>query len=98
MLSVVLWPVQNEMCRKARLDVNVAKAQGDAAGLKAAKEDLKRVNEKLNRFEAETGRRRRREREYAPVKATWPEPKTESPTAVRDALRDYFENGGTQSA
>ena len=84
--------------RKARFDVNVAKAQGDAAGLKAAKEDLKRANEKLNRFEAETGRRRRREREYAPVKATWPEPKTESQTAVRDALRDYFENGGTQSA
>lgn len=83
--------------RKARLDRDVAKVQGDEAGLRAAKEKLKRANEKLNRFEAETGRRRRREREYAPVNATWPKPTTDSPTAVRDALRDYFGNGGIQS-
>ena len=84
--------------RKARLDRDVAKAQCDKEGLAAAKEKLKQANEKLNRFEAETGRRRRREREYAPVNATWPKPTTDSPTAVRDALRDYFENGGVQSA
>ena len=83
--------------RKARLDADVAKAQGDEDGLKAAKEKLKAADEKLNRFEKETGRRRRREREYAPVNATWPKPTKQGPTAVRDALRDYFKNGGTQS-
>ena len=83
--------------RKARLDADVAKAQGDEAGLKIAQEKLKAADEKLNSFEKETGRRRRREREYAPVSAKWPEPKGTGPTAVRDALRDYFGNGGIQS-
>ena len=83
--------------RKARLDVNVAKEQGDAADLAAAKERLNRANEKLDRFEQETGRRRRREREYVPVNAKWPEPKGTGNTAVRDALREYFRNGGIQS-
>ena len=83
--------------RKARLDMDVAKAQGDEEGLAKAKEKLKAADEKLNRFEKETGRRRRREREYAPVNAKWPESKGTGPTAVRDALRDYFENGGIQS-
>ena len=84
--------------RKARLDVRVAKEQGDEAGLKAAREKLKAADEKLGRFEKETGRRRRREREYAPVAAKWPKPTGNGKTAVRDALRDYFENGGVQSA
>ena len=82
--------------RKARLDADVAKAQGDEAGLKIAKEKLKAADEKLNRFEKDTGRRRRREREYAPVNAKWPEVKGTGPTAVRDALREYFKNGGIQ--
>ena len=84
--------------RKARLDLDVAKAQG------AGKEELDRLrgrlrdaDEKLDRFEKDTGRRRRREREYAPVNAKWPEPTTDSPTAVRDALRDYFMNGGNRN-
>lgn len=83
--------------RKARLDVDVAKAQGDSAGLKIAKAKLQDANAKLDQFERDTGRRRRREREYAPVNATWPKPTTDSPTAVRDALREYFEQGGMLS-
>ena len=55
--------------RKARLDADVAKAQGDEEGLKAAKAKLKEANERLDRFEKETGRRRRREREYGPAGA-----------------------------
>ena len=82
--------------RQARLDRDVAEAQGDEAGLKAATEKLRRADEKLDRFEKDTGRRRRREREYAPVNAKWPEPTGTGPTAVRDALREYFENGGIQ--
>ena len=59
--------------RKARLDMDVAKAQGDEEGLKKAREKLKDADSRLDRFEKETGRRRRREREYAPVNAKWPE-------------------------
>ena len=55
--------------RKARLDRDVAKAQGDEEGLAKARAKLKDADEKLNRFEKETGRRRRREREYAPAGA-----------------------------
>ena len=81
--------------RKARLDLDVAKAQGaDKADLDKLKDKLKDADAKLDRFTRETGRKRRREREYAPVNAKWPEPKDASPTAVRDALKDYFENGG----
>ena len=83
--------------RAARLDVAVAKAQGDAEGLKKARARLKDADARLDSFEAETGRRRRREREYAPVNATWPEPTGDGPTAVRDALKDYFEQGGMLS-
>lgn len=86
--------------RAARLKLEVEKARGaDAATIREAREGVRRADEKLGRFCDETGRKRRREREYAPVKATWPDPKTygSSPTAVRDALRDYFDQGGVQS-
>ena len=53
--------------RKARLDADVAKAQGDEAGMTKAKAKLKDADAKLSKFEKETGRRRRREREYKPV-------------------------------
>ena len=80
--------------RAARLDMEVARAQGDAEGLKQAREKLKDADARLNRFCEETGRKRRREREYGPVNAKWPKPTGEGATAVRDALRDYFGNGG----
>ena len=62
--------------RKARLDADVAKAQGDEEGLEKAKVKLRDADEKLSKFERDTGRRRRREREYKPVNAKWPEPTT----------------------
>ena len=80
--------------RAARLDMEVAKAQGDDERLKQAREKLKDADAKLDRFIRETGRKRRREREYAPVDAKWPKPTDEGATAVRDALREYFGNGG----
>ena len=84
--------------RRARLDLDVAKAQGaDKDELDRLRGRLKDADAKLDRFEQDTGRRRRREREYAPVNATWPKPTTDSPTAVRDALREYFEQGGMLS-
>lgn len=82
--------------RRARLDLNVAQAQGDEEGARQARRRLGDVDAKLDALAAETGRKRRREREYAPVRATWPDPTSygNSPTAVRDALREYFGNGG----
>ena len=77
--------------RRARIDYKVAKEQGaDKDELKKLQGKIKDIDQRLDRFVDETGRKRRREREYAPVNATWPKPTTESPTAVRDALRDYF--------
>lgn len=84
--------------RKARLDLDVAKAQGaDKDELDRLRGRLQDADARLDRFEQETGRRRRREREYAPVNATWPKPTGEGATAVRDALRDYFMTGGIQN-
>ncbi|MBQ1755927.1 MAG: hypothetical protein IIZ96_04235, partial [Oscillospiraceae bacterium] len=58
--------------RKARLDADVAKAQGDEAGLAKAKVKLRDADERLSKFEKDTGRRRRREREYKPATARKP--------------------------
>ena len=84
--------------RQARLDLDVARAQGAGkAEIDKLRGKVKDVDAKLDRFTRDTGRKRRREREYAPVDAKWPEPKDASPTAVRDALRDYFMDGGIQN-
>ena len=84
--------------RAARLKLEVEKARGaDEATIREAREGIRKADEKLGRFCDETGRKRRREREYAPVMATWPTPTADSPTAVRDALREYFERGGMLS-
>ena len=58
--------------RDARLRIDVAKARGDETALKAARARLTRADEKLDAFTEEHGRKRRREREYGPVNATWP--------------------------
>ena len=41
--------------------------------VKTTGEKLKRADARLDRFEKETGRRRRREREYGPERAKGPE-------------------------
>ena len=59
--------------RKARLDYNVAKAQGaDRPALDKLRGRVKDADAKLDQFTRDTGRKRRREREYAPVDAKWP--------------------------
>ena len=87
--------------RQARLALDVAKAQGaDKEEISAAKQKIAEVDGRLDQFCEETGRKRRREREYAPVNAKWPDPTTydakDFPTATRDALREYFQGGGAQ--
>jgi hypothetical protein len=83
--------------RQARLDLEVARARkDDKEEIKKRREAVREASDRLDEFCEETGRKRRREREYKPVNADWPNPDTygESPTAVRDALRDWFEQGG----
>ncbi len=60
--------------RQARLKLEVARTREDATALDKAKAQLTRADERLDRFCEEHGRKRRREREYGPVKATWPSP------------------------
>ena len=85
--------------RQARLDLNVAQAQGAPdEELKRLRGKLRDADQALDRHVNETGRKRRREREYAPVNATWPKTEDDGPTAVRDALQTYFmEQGGIQN-
>lgn len=60
--------------RAARLKLKTAEAMNaDKQTIKALRAKLRRVNDKLNDFCERTGRKRRREREYTPVNATWPE-------------------------
>ena len=60
--------------RQARLKIDVARARGDETALDKARDGLTRADGRLDRFCEEHGRKRRREREYGPVKATWPSP------------------------
>ena len=86
--------------RQARLEYAVAKAQGAPGDeIKEKQRALTQADQRLDAFSEETGRRRRQEREYQPVEAKWPKPEERdaSPTAVRDALRNYFMGGGVQS-
>ena len=60
--------------RQARLKIDVARARGDETALGKARAGLERTDERLDAFCEAHGRKRRREREYGPVKATWPSP------------------------
>jgi hypothetical protein len=81
--------------RQAKLDLDVLKAQG--APEEAIKAQQARVNQARDDLEAfcdETGRARRRNREYTPVNARFPDKSsydpTQFPTGQRDAIRDFF--------
>ena len=88
--------------RQAKLALEVEKARGgDKAALKDCRDRVRDANNALQDYCDEHGRKRRREREYTPVDASWPDPSTfdpsEFPTATRDALMQYFQKGGAQN-
>lgn len=84
--------------RGYRLDEETAKAQGDAEGAKRAHEAVRKQSAAIDDFCDKNGLPRRRAREYTPVNATWPDDKTYDPTtfptATRDRIRDWYDNGG----
>lgn len=60
--------------REERRELAVMKAQGaDEQDTKAQRAKVKQASEDIDKFRDETGRARRRDREYTPVNATWPE-------------------------
>ena len=62
--------------REEKRDLDVMKAQGaPEADIKAQKERVKQASQDIDDFCESTGRTRRRNREYTPVNATWPEEK-----------------------
>lgn len=59
--------------REEKRDLEVMKAQGASADeLKAQRKRIRDASEDIDDFCAKTGRTRRRDRETAPVRATWP--------------------------
>jgi hypothetical protein len=60
--------------REEKRDLDVMKAQGAPEdAIKAQRERVKAASQKVEDFCEETGRTRRRNREYTPVNATWPD-------------------------
>ena len=59
--------------REEKRDLEVLKAQGaDEAAIKAQKQRVRQASSDIDDFCEETGRARRRNREAAPTRATWP--------------------------
>lgn len=60
--------------RQEKRDLEVLKAQGAGEDeINAQKAKVRKASADIQAFCDETGRTRRRDREYAPVNATWPE-------------------------
>ena len=83
--------------RQEKLDLEVLKAQGaDEDAINAQKTKVRKASADIQTFCDETGRARRRSREYTPVNAEFP-PKDSfdpSPTEQRDKIKDWFRTNG----
>lgn len=86
--------------RQERLKLAALKEQGATADeIKAQQSRVNDAGKKIQAFCDETGRARRKNREYTPVNASFP-PKdsydpTASPTDTRDRMNEWFENRST---
>ena len=75
--------------REEKRDLEVMKAQGASPEeIKAQRARVKQADANIKQFCDETGRARRKDREYAPVKAEWPDTGNppQNPTAERDKM------------
>lgn len=85
--------------REEKRDLAVMQAQGaDESAIKAQRAKVQKASSDIDDFCEETGRARRRNREYTPVNAKFP-PKdsynpADFPTDQRDRINDWFKNGG----
>ena len=83
--------------REEKRDLEVMKAQGaDPEAIKAQRQKVAKASEDIDQFCEDTGRARRRNREYTPVNAKFPDKDTYDPTtfqtAERDKMRKFFES------
>ena len=83
--------------REEKRDLEVLKAQGATdAEITAQKAKVRKASNDLETFCDDTGRTRRRSREYTPVNATFPDKDSydpsASPTKVRDEIEDWYRN------
>ncbi len=85
--------------REEKRDLEVLKAQGAGEDeIKAQKARVNRASHDIETFCDETGRTRRRNREYTPVNAKFPpkdsyDPST-FPTETKNRIEDWFRNNG----
>ena len=101
--SYELSQKQRELERNLRAekrDLEILKAQGaDAETIKAQKGRVDAAQDKLGAFCDENGLPRRRNREYTPIKATFPPPDsydpTEFSTETQTRVNDFFAGGTT---
>lgn len=84
--------------REEKRELAVLKAEGATdAEINAQRERVKAASAEIDDFCDETGRARRKNREYTPVNAKFPNPDTydvtEFTTTQRDQMREYFQTG-----
>lgn len=81
--------------RAEKRDLEVLKAQGaDADAINAQKARARKASSDLDKFCDETGRHRRKSREYTPIKASFPDKENinpaEFPTDVKEQIDNWF--------
>ena len=82
--------------REEKRDLEVLKAQGATeAEINAQKAKVRQASADIDTFCDDTGRTRRKNREYTPVNAEFPDKDTygASPTEYRDRILSWFNNG-----
>ena len=85
--------------RKEKLDLSILKAEGaDDETIKAQRDRVRQASADIDAFCDKTGRARRRNREYTPINATFPDKDSYDPsdfsTTQRDRINDWYKNGG----
>lgn len=85
--------------RAEKRDLDTMKAQGaNPEAIKAQQAKVRKASADIDQFCDETGRARRRNREAAPIKGSFPKKESydarQFPTQTRDQMADWFEKGG----
>ena len=85
--------------RKEKLDLSILKAEGaDEEMIKAQRDRVRRASADIDDFCDKTGRARRRNREYTPINASFPDKDSYDPhdfnTETRDRINSWFGNTG----
>ena len=85
--------------REEKRDLEVLKAQGASEDeIRAQRDRVRQASADIDAFCDKTGRARRRNREYTPINAAFPDKDSYDPsdfsTTQRDRINDWYKNGG----